>query len=69
MKAKLTAISAGLAALAGEGAAAQVCTAGNESCPVVLHMARGAALVTGTGIVSGTHPDFHFKFGARAASG
>jgi hypothetical protein len=62
------AIQAGLtAALALAGTvSAQACKPGNEACPVVLHMAPGAVSVTGTGVVSGTHPNFYFKFRARA---
>jgi hypothetical protein len=45
---------------------ARACTRGDEACPVVLHMKKGAVSVTGTGVVSGTRPNFYFKFDARA---
>ncbi len=45
---------------------ARACTTGDEACPAVLRMAKGAVSVTGTGTVSGAHPDYYFKFNARA---
>jgi hypothetical protein len=45
---------------------ARACTVGDETCPVVLHMKKGAVSVTGTGVVSGTRPNFYFEFNARA---
>ena len=45
---------------------ARACTKGDQACPVVLHMAKGAVSVTGTGVVSGKHPDYYFKFNASA---
>jgi hypothetical protein len=53
-----------LASVALSGAHA--CEPGDEACPVILRMARGEVSVTGRGSVSGSHPNFFFKFGARA---
>lgn len=48
------------------GVETRACTRGDEACPVVLHMKQGAVSVTGTGVVSGSRPNFYFKFDARA---
>jgi hypothetical protein len=45
---------------------ARACTPGDEACPVVLHMAKGAVSVTARGEVSGTRPNFFFKFNAQS---
>jgi hypothetical protein len=45
---------------------ARACEPGDEACPVVLRMARGDISVVGRGSVSGTRPNFYFKFDARA---
>jgi hypothetical protein len=45
---------------------ALACEPGDEACPIVLHMAKGAVSVTGRGDVSGSRPNFFFKFDARA---
>jgi hypothetical protein len=45
---------------------ALACEPGDEACPVVLHMAKGAISVTGRGDVTGSRPNFFFKFDARA---
>jgi hypothetical protein len=45
---------------------ALACEPGDEACPIVLHMAKGAESVTGRGDVSGSRPNFFFKFDARA---
>ena len=42
------------------------CSPGEEACPVVLKMAPGARSIEATGAVSGEHPDFYFKFDAKA---
>jgi hypothetical protein len=54
-----------LAAIWGP-AQGQACTPGEEACPVVLKMAPGARSIEATGFVSGEHPDFYFKFDAKA---
>jgi hypothetical protein len=53
------------AAICGS-APGQACTPGDEACPVVLKMAPGSRLIEATGSVSGEHPNFYFKFDARA---
>jgi len=45
------------------------CTPGEEACPVVLKMAPGARSIEATGVVSGEHPDFYFKFDAKGGGG
>ncbi len=45
--------------------AAYACEPGDEACPVVLRMAKGEVSVVGRGSVSGTRPNFFFKFEAR----
>jgi hypothetical protein len=45
---------------------AHACVPGDETCPVILRMAKGEVSVTGRGSVSGSHPNFFFKFDARA---
>jgi hypothetical protein len=45
---------------------ARACATGDQACPAVLRMAKGATSVTGAGSVSGTSPDYYFKFNARA---
>jgi hypothetical protein len=45
---------------------ARACTPGDEACPVVLHMAKGAVSVSARGEVSGTRPNFFFKFNAQS---
>ncbi len=42
------------------------CEAGEEACPAVLRMKRGSDAVEATGRVSGEHPNYYFKFDARA---
>jgi hypothetical protein len=42
------------------------CRTGEEACPAVLHMKRGSDVVEATGWVSGEHPNYYFKFDARA---
>jgi hypothetical protein len=42
------------------------CQAGEEACPAVLHMKPGADVVEATGSVSAKHPNYYFKFDARA---
>jgi hypothetical protein len=42
------------------------CEPGGEACPVILRMAKGAVSVTGRGDVTGSRPNFFFKFDARA---
>jgi hypothetical protein len=53
-------------AASGSAPGALACEPGDEACPVVLHMAKGAISVTGRGDVSGSRPNFFFKFDARA---
>jgi hypothetical protein len=53
-----------LASCAVPGALA--CEPGDEACPVVLRVAKGAVSVTGRGDVTGSRPNFFFKFDARA---
>jgi hypothetical protein len=60
----LLAAAAALAPIVASGAHA--CTPGDEACPVVLHMAKGAASITARGEVSGMRPNFFFKFNARS---
>jgi hypothetical protein len=42
------------------------CLAGDEACPVVLKMKPGTDSIEATGSVSGEHPNYYFKFDARA---
>jgi hypothetical protein len=42
------------------------CHAGEEACPAVLRMRPGADVVEATGWVSAQHPNYYFKFDARA---
>jgi hypothetical protein len=42
------------------------CQAGEEACPAVLRMRPGADVVEATGSVSAQHPNYYFKFDARA---
>jgi hypothetical protein len=42
------------------------CQAGEEACPAVLRMRRGADIIEATGWVSGEHPNYYFKFDAKA---
>jgi hypothetical protein len=42
------------------------CRTGEEACPAVLRMKRGSDVVEATGWVSGEHPNYYFKFDARA---
>ena len=46
-------------------AAAAGCTPGEQACPVVLKMKRGATSITAEGTVSLKHPIFYFTFEAR----
>jgi hypothetical protein len=46
--------------------AAADCKPGEEACPVVLQMAKGDVSVIGRGDVSGSRPNFFFKFNARS---
>ncbi len=65
---RLAAVAAcvlGLAVIAAAPVKA-ACRAGDEACPVVLKMKRGATSVTGTGSVSGERPNFYFKFDAMS---
>jgi hypothetical protein len=57
-----------VALAAGFGTArANPCRLGKEAaCPVVLKMPPGATTITATGVVSGTDPDYYFRFAARA---
>jgi hypothetical protein len=48
------------------GTSARTCKTGEQACPAVLHMAKGATAITARGTVSGTHPNYYFKFAARA---
>jgi hypothetical protein len=45
---------------------ARACTPGDEACPVVLRMAKGAVSITARGEVSGMRPNFFFKFNAQS---
>jgi hypothetical protein len=45
---------------------ARACAPGDEACPVVLRMAKGAVSITARGEVSGTRPNFFFKFNAQS---
>jgi hypothetical protein len=45
---------------------ARGCQAGEEACPAVLRMKPGADIVEATGSVSAQHPNYYFKFDARA---
>jgi hypothetical protein len=65
MSLAIAAAAAVVLGLASDGAAA-ACKSGSEACPAVLHMARGATSITARGSVSGTHPNYYFKFAARA---
>jgi hypothetical protein len=42
------------------------CQAGEEACPAVLRMKPGSVVVEASGSVSGKHPNYYFKFDARA---
>jgi hypothetical protein len=42
------------------------CHMGEEACPEVLRMRPGSDVVEATGSVSGEHPNYYFKFDARA---
>jgi hypothetical protein len=46
--------------------AARACMPGAEACPVILKMKPGATSIKASGIVSGAHPDYYFKFEAAA---
>src|SRR5579862_8165422 len=48
-------------------APAVACTPGEQACPMVLKMKRGATSITVEGAVSLKHPIFYFTFDAREA--
>jgi hypothetical protein len=61
------AATAGILAAAlvfGGETSARACKTGDQACPAVLHMAKGATSVTGHGSVSGKRPNYYFAFGA-----